>query len=90
MMVCRQCGAELTAEQKFCSACGTPTHPCSNCHQPCLPDARFCGQCGTALTPLEQSTIPTKPRIIPLTGAGETHTRKHATMLFADLKGSTS
>jgi class 3 adenylate cyclase/predicted ATPase len=49
-MVCRSCGADNPARQKFCDACGEPlSHPCPSCGEPTRPEARFCGECGASL-----------------------------------------
>lgn len=62
---CPECGAEVTAEAAFCSACGArlpepPAPPeeefslpeerlCPNCKTPAAPDNLFCNHCGTRL-----------------------------------------
>src|SRR5271166_215946 len=77
-MNCPRCKSPVAAEQRFCSECGAAlARSCPSCGSAESATARFCGQCGTALiasTPI-------------LTGEGE---RKHVTVLFADIRDSTS
>ena len=72
---CHQCGAAL---QSLCPACGTEL----------IPNARFCSHCGAALqadgTP---SAAPTNSEPVSFQAEGE---RRHLTVLFCDLVGSTA
>lgn len=52
---CRNCGSDLTGEEKFCAECGTPIEEvvdeaktCPNCEAE-VGDAKFCNSCGTSL-----------------------------------------
>lgn len=55
--VCRQCGAALRRDAKFCRACGSsvpepvPGVSCPRCRHINPADSRFCRGCGTALVP---------------------------------------
>ena len=74
---------------KFCGQCGTPlARACPACGFANPPDFRFCGQCGTPLaeepTPVPRSQLP-PPALVQLEGA-----RRVATIILADVKGSTS
>jgi len=49
---CRQCGASLGEDDKFCSKCGTKVEmnkKCPNCFAENEDEAKFCSKCGTAL-----------------------------------------
>jgi class 3 adenylate cyclase/tetratricopeptide (TPR) repeat protein len=76
-MRCANCAAENASGNKFCTSCGSPLEMvCSECGRACQPTARFCGWCGAPRT--------SQMRVIE--PAGE---RKQATVLFADIVGST-
>lgn len=46
-MECRQCGAEITAGQNYCGACGQRLYNvCSGCNTSNPPFFKYCGQCG--------------------------------------------
>ncbi|MBO4847757.1 MAG: zinc ribbon domain-containing protein [Clostridia bacterium] len=60
LVECPNCGAEVSANVAFCSACGTPipkpepvveeavvANTCANCGAVLEDDARFCTACGT-------------------------------------------
>ncbi len=81
-VVCADCGAEQSAEARFCSACGAAlsrTCPACGTEQPAT--AAFCSSCGTALR--DATTTPPPP-------AGDRQERRVVTVLFADLSGSTA
>ncbi len=76
-MPCRVCACENPAGSRFCTACGNAFAPvCAACGRDCPETARFCGWCGA---PRKDGLRLTEP-------AGE---RKQATVLFADIAGST-
>lgn len=76
-MRCGNCAKANAPGNKFCTSCGAVLEVvCSECGRACPPTARFCGWCGaprTSRTPLVEPH-------------GE---RKQATVLFADIVGST-
>jgi class 3 adenylate cyclase len=86
-MRCGKCGKDNRKGRRYCADCGSPlTAKCAQCGASNKPDEKFCGECGTALnapahTP-EPETSPVQPREVP----GE---RRHLTVLFCDLVGST-
>src|SRR5262245_40668887 len=104
-MICPQCQCENLPDSIFCDRCGTRFETaCSHCDEPNRLDARFCRICGqlidqTATTvPARVSGIPTPDSYVPKHLAekilasrqsleGE---RKQVTVLFADIRGSTS
>ena len=68
---------------RFCQSCGTPVEmACSKCGASLAADARFCASCGTPVAAAAGLLVAESPD----TG----RERKVATMLFADLVGSTS
>jgi len=82
-MRCSDCAADNLAGARFCSNCGKPLAPkCAECGAELAPNARFCSQCGASLPP--PATIPAPFVSVP---DGE---RRHLTVLFCDLAGSTA
>jgi class 3 adenylate cyclase len=104
-MGCLSCGAESPPSNKFCGECGVAlVFACSACGSRNPPRNRFCGECGgllaagagtqasapTASTPLPQSYTPKHlADKILAARAGLEGERKHVTVLFADVVGST-
>ncbi len=84
-MQCPSCQAENSAKHKFCGQCGTPLPlGCADCGFENPLNARFCGGCGKAL----QSDIPAAVKPVPPTAARSAE-RRHLTVMFCDLVGST-
>jgi class 3 adenylate cyclase len=85
-MRCAKCGGDNRAGRKFCASCGAPLIvACPKCGAANQPEERFCGECGTGLSEpaaLKGADAPS----IAVSGAGE---RRHLTVLFCDLVGST-
>lgn len=72
---CSACGASVADDARFCPECGVPLKPaCQRCKAAVAPGARFCASCGA---PLAASSPVLEER-------------KVATLLFADITGSTS
>ena len=90
MIICLHCGADNDDGARFCDACGQPVAAvCPACNAPVRPSARFCSQCRHPLTAAEPPAPPapeTPAPISPLDEGG----RKHVTVLFADVRGSTA
>jgi hypothetical protein len=83
-VVCGNCGAENSSEQKFCDECGSPlASTCPACGSAHLPGAKFCGECGAVLAAQEQD------RTTPTETAGRAAERRLVSVLFADLVGFT-
>ncbi|HXZ89108.1 MAG TPA: zinc-ribbon domain-containing protein, partial [Candidatus Binataceae bacterium] len=100
-MRCTNCSAENPEEAKFCSECGSPmAAKCPRCGASVKAGAKFCNECGAALGGVAaaggQAAAPAaakrgEPREATATsaaapGGGE---RRHLTVLFCDLVGST-
>jgi class 3 adenylate cyclase/predicted ATPase len=81
-MACPTCGGAVPAG-RFCIACGAALVACPACGAAALPEARFCAQCGHRLSPPEAA--PAAPRQTP-----RGPERRHLTVLFCDLVGSTA
>ena len=96
---CSKCRAESPEGKKFCGDCGAALeNRCPQCGAENLPGKRFCSDCGAplaAIAPTQSSSptkptaelhLPTRPRGAATTPDGE---RRHLTVLFSDLVGST-
>src|SRR5262250_1429501 len=104
-MICPQCQRENLADSIFCDRCGMRFETvCSHCDEPNRLDATFCRICGqlidqtTPTAPARVAGVPTPDSYVPKHLAekilasrqsleGE---RKQVTVLFADIRGSTS
>src|SRR6202521_299084 len=82
-MHCHICSAENPQTAKFCIQCATAIRRlCQKCGCESPSEARFCAQCAA---PLDEA--PVRPEAKPLdVSSGE---RRHLTVLFCDLVGST-
>src|SRR5215472_14741258 len=82
-MRCSKCGSDNREGRRFCRKCGSKLGTvCPKCGAANEPDEDFCGDCGAALNPpAEAVAAPTQ-----ITPSGE---RRHLTVLFCDLAGST-
>jgi class 3 adenylate cyclase len=96
-MRCSNCNFENPRNSRFCIECGAGfERPCLKCKSDNPPQAKFCGQCGPSLT--EPGVLPSgsstansatsgNVRETRNSGDGE---RRHLTVLFCDLVGSTA
>lgn len=92
-MTCPTCARENRAGRKFCAGCGsTLLVQCRACNASNEPDDTFCGECGR---PLGGEQLPPRAPVSavleaatgPITPTGE---RRHLTVMFCDLVGSTA
>src|SRR5258707_9891665 len=82
-MRCSKCGADNAAGSRFCNQCATSLHKlCPKCASDNAPEARFCAQCAA---PLEGAS---PIRAEAERSEGLTGERRHLTVLFCDLVGS--
>jgi class 3 adenylate cyclase/tetratricopeptide (TPR) repeat protein len=82
-MRCSNCGSENLAGKKFCGDCGKALDDrCPKCGADNPAGKNFCGDCGASLDPAAPAVA--QPRDPGLTGE-----RRHLTVLFCDLVGST-
>jgi len=88
-MKCSNCGAGVAEGAKFCSQCGVAlTKRCPSCGTAYAPEAKFCAECGTRLGETSSPVAVRAPGPAPtsLVSAAE---RRHLTVMFCDLVGST-
>jgi class 3 adenylate cyclase/tetratricopeptide (TPR) repeat protein len=79
-MRCSSCDFENAAGSRFCNQCAAPLGKrCAKCASENAPEAIFCAHCAAPL----EAAAPIRPHD-PLTGE-----RRHLTVLFCDLVGST-
>ena len=103
-MICPQCQSDIPVNAAFCDACGARLETaCPNCGEANRRTARFCRNCGQSVNqaaPLPRA-VPSSPSpetYVPKHLAEKIlaarHTlegeRKQVTVLFADIRGSTS
>src|SRR5215471_4914305 len=104
-MICQQCRSENSSNAVFCDQCGERLETaCPKCSEPNRPGAKFCRNCGqlinltAAPVPVTVTGVPSPETYVPRHLAekilasrpsleGE---RKQVTVLFADIRGSTS
>ena len=83
-MDCPSCKIEIPDGSKFCIQCGAALpFACSSCSHGNPPQAKLCANCGTALT----TASPPSPAPAPPMSSAE---RRHLTVMFCDLVGSTA
>src|SRR5215469_17130900 len=86
-MRCSSCGFENLGSRKFCSECGTALPRfCRQCSAENASAAKFCGECGASLSAPIVLPVSESPRVQAREEIGE---RRHLTVLFCDLVGST-
>src|SRR6266481_5038264 len=83
-MRCQNCSAENPQGAKFCIQCATPfQHRCQKCGFENPFEARFCAQCAAPLDAVAPIRAESEA------SDGPTGERRHLTVLFCDLVGST-
>ena len=86
-MRCSKCGSDNREGRKFCTTCGTALlASCPKCGAPIQMGESFCGECGTALGGAAPAAAADTAPVTAFAG-GE---RRHLTVLFCDLVGSTA
>ena len=103
-MICPQCQADNPANAAFCDECGARLETaCPNCGESNRRSAKFCRNCGQAINQPATAVTASTPGPAPETYVPKylaekilatRHTlegeRKQVTVLFADIRGSTS
>jgi hypothetical protein len=86
-MHCSSCHSDNPEGTKFCGSCGLPLNKrCAKCGHENPPPFKFCGECGAALSAPVQAPEPETSSVRP--HEGTTGERRHLTVLFCDLVGS--
>src|SRR5208282_1250851 len=90
-MRCSKCGTNNPSTNNFCSKCGTAlAKHCTKCQAENPPTSDFCGKCGASLgepaEPLPAASPGLTRESLAPVPTGE---RRHLTVLFCDLVGST-
>ena len=84
-MRCANCGSENPSDRKFCGECGAQfVLRCPQCGKENVPPFKFCGECGAILANAAGRQVVQTPPAAPVSGE-----RRHLTVLFCDLVGST-
>ncbi len=84
-MECPSCQTTVPEGSKFCMECGTPLpRACPACGHSILTAAKFCPECGAKMT-ASAAPAPTAPSRSAFSAE-----RRHLTVLFCDLVGSTA
>jgi class 3 adenylate cyclase len=84
-MLCSKCGTDNAAGSRFCNQCATSLNKlCPKCASDNAPEARFCARCATPL----DGAAPIRVEVER--SEGPTGERRHLTVLFCDLVGSTA
>jgi len=90
---CSNCQHENRASAKFCEACGAKLAPvCPSCGNEVRPQARFCDTCGAQLPQITAISIAAElsAKALPSKPAAPEAERRHLTVMFCDLAGSTA
>ena len=84
---CSKCGTENRQNARFCNNCGAPVmlSTCPACGAINKPGAKFCDECGGELDAIVGTPEPQRSPVEPR----DTGERRHLTVLFCDLVGST-
>jgi hypothetical protein len=87
-MRCTKCKFENPSGMRFCGKCRTAlVLTCPNCSSENPPEFNFCGKCAAPLHPAASGPIAAPAPINEPNTVGE---RRHLTVLFCDLVGSTA
>lgn len=104
-MICARCQAENSPNSAFCDECGSPLEmACSGCGELNRRGANFCKKCGQRLDQAGATAPAAEQKLSSSQGYLPTHLaekilasrhliegeRKQVTVLFADIRGSTS
>lgn len=91
-MNCASCGTDNAPHAKFCSECGAKLERrCPECEAIVEPSAKFCDQCGSKLAGRADRPVDTTPPPVATESeAARSAERRHLTVMFCDLVGSST
>jgi adenylate cyclase len=90
-MQCARCGGQNKASNDYCEGCGAPLGiKCHACNHINGPTSRFCGKCSAALGPAAAAGPDPSSQHILRSLSSKGGERKRLTILFADIRNSTS
>src|SRR5215207_5385703 len=90
-MHCGSCGTENPDGAKFCIECAAPFQKrCPNCGVENLPRAKLCSECATPLAGQPAVAQSSNTPLHPLAPTRAEAERRHLTVMFCDLVGSTA
>src|SRR5260221_3825132 len=89
-MRCLRCDSQNKSGNDYCESCGAPLGiKCDACNNVNGPASHFCGQCGAALVRTSANRDPSAQRLLR-TLSSKGGERKSLTVMFADIRNSTS
>jgi class 3 adenylate cyclase/RNA polymerase subunit RPABC4/transcription elongation factor Spt4 len=90
-MECLRCQAIVPDGAKFCMECGTPLpRACPTCTHLVPAGAKFCPECGAPLAAPASPLRADEPVLAKQTTCSPSAERRHLTVMFCDLVGSTA
>ena len=90
-MQCARCGSQNKAGNDYCEGCGAPLGiKCHACNHINGATSRFCGKCSAALGPAAAAGPDPSSQHILRSLSSKGGERKRLTILFADIRNSTS
>src|SRR5271168_3825542 len=90
-MRCAKCGTTNSPTNSFCAKCGNAlAKHCAKCSAENPPTSDFCGKCGASLSEPAEPLPAAPPELTrDAPGRATAGERRHLTVLFCDLVGST-
>jgi class 3 adenylate cyclase len=86
---CRQCGAPVEADDRFCGECGRPLGACPSCGEPVTPGKKFCHACGHPVNGAAPASAAAVPGVPAASAGAPVAERRVCSVLFCDVVGFT-